>query len=248
MKYIYSILGIILLLTCVMLTVNSNDLEQPPDKNALVVNDRSISFAELQQRWQEKPYYYRDEKALLDDLVLREVLVRQAIADGIADEEQFKRLVRDFFEQSLVKTLLDRKQQEVQVNISAADLARFRKARQSGYRLSLIRYETLQQAESGKGGRLQTMAEDYAFFPESIQLRLLALPVGQLSDPFADGAEFARMRIEKIEPLEQSETMSESDESLHGKLKYMLQQKKVGEWVDATRQRAVVRFPQQSLN
>ncbi|MBN2429797.1 MAG: hypothetical protein JXK94_15790 [Deltaproteobacteria bacterium] len=247
MKYIYSILGIVLLLTCVMLAVSSNDSEETPDKNALVVNDRSISFAELQQRWQEKPYYYRDEKEFLDDLVLREVLVQQAISDGIADEEQFKRLVRDFFEQSLVKTLLDRKQREVQVDISDADLSRFRKARQSRYQLSLIRYETLQQAKSGKGGTIQTMTKDYAFFPESIQLRLLALPVEQLSVPFADGAEFVRLRIEKIDQLEQSEAIAETDESLRGKLKYMLQQKKVGEWVDATRQQAVVRFPQQSL-
>jgi hypothetical protein len=246
MKYIYSIVGIVLLLTGVMLTVSSHDSEVPPDKNALVVNDRSISFSELQQMWQQKPYHYRDEKEFLDDLVLREVLVQQAIADGIADEEQFKRLIRDFFEQSLVKTLLDRKQQ-LQVDISDADLDRFRKARQSRYQMSLVRYETLQQAESKKGGKLQTMTEDYVSFPESVQLRCLALPVGQLSVPFADGAEFVRMRIEKIDPLEQSEAISESDESLHAKLKNMLQQKKVEAWVNATRQQAEVRLPQQSL-
>ena len=46
MKYIYSIVGIVLLLTCVMFAVSSHDSEVPPDKNALVVNDRAANLSD----------------------------------------------------------------------------------------------------------------------------------------------------------------------------------------------------------
>lgn len=247
MKYLYSIVGIIFLLSCVMWAISINGSSEKPGKNALVVNDRSIPFSELLQLWQQKPYHYRDQEEFLEDLVLRELLIQEAIASGIADEEQFKQLIQDFFEQSLMKTLLDRKQLENKITISAEDLSLFRKARQSHYQLTLVRYATYQQAQQDNNGQQQALNDDFVNLPEAVQSRLLPLRPGVLSPAFADGAEFVRLRIEKIEPLTLIQGAIEPDEELRQQLQYMLQQQQLGEWIQQIRLKAVVQYPQQRL-
>lgn len=248
MKYIYGIIGIILLLSGVMWGISSTDSDQEPGENALVINGRSISFAELQQLWQQKPYHYRDQQEFLDDLVLREVLIQEAITVGIADEDQFKRLIQDFFEQSLVKTLLDRKQLEQAIEITAGDLDRFRTARQLRYRLSVFRYPTYSAAQANENPQSRLLSEDFVVLPESIQVQLLNLPPGELSAPFADGSDFVRLQVESVESLPQLQATAVSAEELSQQLRYLLQQQRLEEWVQQLRQRAVVQYPQQRLN
>lgn len=247
MKYIYSIVGIILLMTCVIWFVGTKDSTVRPGKNALVINDRLIPFADLLNLWKQKPYHYGDEKEFIDDLVLREVLIQEAIASGIADEDQFKRHIQDFFEQSLLKTLLDRKQQGLTVEVSSRDFLLFQTARQSRYQLTLLRYQSNLQATEDEGGQPETRVDAYVLLPESLQTRLLGLEVGELSVPFADGTDFVRLRVDAVEVLPVLPKTLLSDVELTQQLHDMLQQRDLDEWIQQVRQRAVVQYPQQRL-
>lgn len=248
MKYIYGIIGIILFLSCVMWGVSSIDSGEAPGENALVINERSISFAELQQMWQQKPYHYRDQKEFLDDLVLREILIQEAIVAGIADEEQFKRLIQDFFEQSLVKTLLDRKQLEQHIELSTEILTRFRNARQLRYQLNIFRYPTYAAAQAKENPQTRVMTEDFVAMPESIQAQILNLQPDELSVPFADGSDYVRLQITAVESAQQLQITDDSEEELQQQLRYLLQQQRLEEWIQQLRQQAVVHYPQQRLN
>ncbi len=247
MKYIYFILGIILLISCAYGVISYKGSGEPPGENALVVNERVIPFAELQQMWQQKPYHYRDQNEFIDDLVLREVLIQEAINGGIADEDQFKRLIKDFFEQSLVKTLLDRKQLEQPIELSEPDLANFRKAQHLRYRLTLLRYQSYQQALAGEAAQEQQLIEDFVVLPEALQVRLLSMRSGELSTPFADGADYVRIQIDQIDKLPQLQESVISDDELRQHLHYLLQQKILEEWILRVREQAIVRYPQQKL-
>lgn len=247
MKYIYCIIAIVLLLSVVMWQLSVTDSGKLPDQNALLINERVIPFVELQQRWQEQPYHYQEQKEFIEDQVVRELLLQEAVSAGIADEEQFKRLVKDYFEQSLVKTLLDRKLLEQKIPLSPEDISRFRAAQQLRYRLTLIRYQTYQLALDDSEGQPQPLTGDFVDLPAAVTVRLLHLTRAVLSTPFADSDGFFRVRIEQIERSAQNSQTAASDEELQHQLGYLLQQQKLAEWLQQVRQQAVIRYPQQQL-
>ncbi len=248
MKYIYGIVAIIILFSCLMWGINSKDSKQQPDKNALVVNERVIPFSELEKAWQQQTQHYRDQEEFIEDLVLREALIHEAIARGIADEDQFKRLVRDFFEQALVKTLLDRQRTEQKTALISKDIAGFRKARSSHYHLTLFQYPTLRQAINERDGKPHKFSDNFTALSESLQIRLLKLKPKELSSPFADGDQFIRIRIEAVEPSSLQHASTPSEKQLHNKLFYLQQQLQFEDWIQNIRGKAVVHYPEKRLS
>jgi len=178
MKYIYYIFGIIVLLTGL---VWGSALLRPPSEpgsDELVVNELRLSSLELQQRWQQRPYHQSTQKEFLAELVSQQLLVDQAIKLGVANEQAFKNSVQTFFEQSLVRTLLERKIAELKIAVSEEEVTAWRQAMNQNYQLTLIRTgraddETVQASS-------QPLQQAFSLLPDAVKLIVLTLRPGEL--------------------------------------------------------------------
>lgn len=109
MRYIYYIIGIIILLT-IGLAVRLNGFRVEVSEPALIINDRIISKTELDE-FAKVGSYHSQGQGFLDTIITRELLIQEAIRQGIHKEESFRASVEAYYEQSLVKAVVDRKLQ-----------------------------------------------------------------------------------------------------------------------------------------
>ena len=247
MKYIFYILGIIVLMTCALWAVSLRGLGQSPGEDALIVNERVIPFDKLQQRWQQKPYHFSDQQEFIDDQVLRELLIQQAITAGIAEEDSFRQQVQEYFEQSLVSTLLDRKMLEQAIEPTEQELTTFRNVQRLHYQLTLLRYDDYQQALDNINAKPQALSDDYSALTETIKVRLLSLGTGEISPPFVAGSDYLRIRIEQAENVQPPANITVSDAQLRQQLQYLQQQKQLEDWLLQIRRQAKISYPNRQL-
>jgi hypothetical protein len=75
-------------------------------KAAIIINDKVITLDEFAGM---KPSHDEHRADFINSLIARELLIQEAQRTGIDKEENFRRSLQGFYEQSLVKVLMDRK-------------------------------------------------------------------------------------------------------------------------------------------
>ena len=106
MKYIYYVIAIFLILT-VFIIFNHTSVTVEVSEPAIVINDRIITKDELSELAHSLSYQ-SDLKGFKDAVITNELLIQEAIKQGINKEESFRQSVENYYEQSLVKLLVDR--------------------------------------------------------------------------------------------------------------------------------------------
>jgi hypothetical protein len=114
----------ILLITAVCLPASSCAKRPATDKTAVKVNDYSITAAEFNELFSEaKDQADTPEarKRFLDNLIMRKLLLQEAQGEGLDKQKDFLKAIENFWEQSLLKIVVDKKIQEVSRNITVTD-------------------------------------------------------------------------------------------------------------------------------
>ena len=124
MKYIYYVIGIIALIT-VLAAVRFSSLKVEVSEPAIVINDRVISEKELDRIFKSSPYS-NHMAGVIDSVITNQLLIQEAIAQGINKEELFRASVENFYEQSLIKILIDRKFNSLEPEIPQEMVDRYR--------------------------------------------------------------------------------------------------------------------------
>jgi len=79
MRYIYYIIGIILVAGIAVVATGHLLKPATNDDAALTVNGRTISIEEIDSRQQYASYPYRSLNDFIDDLITRELLIQEAL-------------------------------------------------------------------------------------------------------------------------------------------------------------------------
>ncbi len=90
---------------------------QPNDKIVLVkVNDYEVTLEEFEEEFKESVYAVTDtpesRKAFLENLINRKVILQDAQKQNLDKERDFLKSIQKFWEQSLLKAALDKKDKE----------------------------------------------------------------------------------------------------------------------------------------
>lgn len=202
MRYLFSILMIAVLVTAVFVGYNFRRPVKRTSEVALKINALEVSADEYRNYAAERPYAGEDSREIVDSLVTRELLVQEAKRLNIDKEEAFRKTIERFYEQSLAKTLLERKAADFSVDPSPADIDKF---------LSLYRMEIdycLLPVPNNAGGaeapgqeKEQIRQEVFANLSTMLQLRFLSLKPGETSAPFMMNGQRFRVRMLRSTPL-----------------------------------------------
>jgi parvulin-like peptidyl-prolyl isomerase len=220
MKYLYYIAGILVIFS--MLAVYGlQDTRVEISKPAIVVNDRIITESEFEALLPSKPYYMTEDQ-FIDSIITKQLLIQEGVKQEINKEESFRASVENYYEQSLIKLLLDRQLTTLAVEVTEQEIERYLSLSQSNIHVSKLRYETLTEALAGENPILQKIESDFTDISDDLKFIVFTLEKGQSSAPFVTNAGVIVYRLEEITPKDTGK-ISEID---MGKISLFIQEKK----------------------
>lgn len=198
MKYLYIILAIIGLATIPMVISLLPDKKLPRDEVALSINGRDITKAVASSEGRKHGYHADQKTELFDTLITRELLIQEAERQAINKEETFRSSLKNYYENSLVKILLDRQNSKLQVSVSEADIDNY--AAFLGKIITFTRLDKIPdiapEAQSAKGITNTALFTDLA---TPVRLLLSSLQPGQFATRFDTGNEKYALRLDSMQ-------------------------------------------------
>lgn len=201
MRYLISILMIAVLVTAVIVGYYFQRPVKRTSEVALKINALEVSADEYRDYAAERPYAGEDSREIVDSLVTRELLVQEAKRLNIDKEEAFRKTIERFYEQSLAKTLLERKAAAFSVDPSPAEIDKFLSLQRMKIDYCLLPVPGNPGEAGAPGQEKEQIRQDvFANLSTMLQLSLLALKPGETSAPFMmDGQRF-RIRLLQSTP------------------------------------------------
>ena len=240
MRYIIYIALIIIAATFGLFTFDHLNAPAKPTDAALIVNDRTLTLDELRIRYERNPYGGTDREAFLESVITRELLIQEAQKTGIDREENFRRTVQEFFEQSLIKVLMDRKYGQFQEPLSEDEIAAYRNRMNKRLQLTLTRYPTHDAALAAGDGVKETLSEAFLDLPPLVREKILHVAPGEKSEPFAAGKDFIVVHVDTESPLATDADEEISEALLVKRIAEEKQALKMDQWVATLRHNARV--------
>ncbi len=173
MKYIYYILAIIII-SSVGIAYSTHEKFSANDDYAVIINDKVISPSEFKKRYdQSKEYLDRGE--FINSIIMKELFIQEAKKIGIDRDESFRQSIQNYYEQSLTKILLDRKFNELTVNVRDEEIDRCLDL--SGRKISItLKIHSITNEKDDVETKLVDIFDN---FSSEIKLSLLPMAVGE---------------------------------------------------------------------
>lgn len=241
MKYIYYTIGILLLLT-VILVFPFKKLKVEVSKPALVINDRVVTQGEL-DRLLQASNQSNHTAGVIDAVITNELLIQEALAQGINREESFRASVESFYEQSLIKTLIDRKFADLDPQIPQSMVDRFAMLEDRNLVYSIFMFDSRQEVEQGKTDPTETVNAAFDDLSDELKYILVQTNPGELSDPVKKDKGFVCYTLESeinMDTMGNNAKVPEKDEIRE----FLIQQKKrimFARWIDDLIEKAQIK-------
>lgn len=195
MKYIFAIFFIVVLSSAIMLYFLWPNKSILPQDVVLRVNGYPMSQKQIDAQIQNQGYHGENREDQVESLVTRQILIQEAQRLGIDKEESFRKALKLYYEQTLIKVLTDRKLASITVDVSEKDIDRY---------LSCFgKIYTFTETPVDKGEILKAQGRQHtALFDnlsESMCLLLSSLQLGESVSQFYTGTEISSIRLDKIE-------------------------------------------------
>ncbi len=242
MKYIYYIVGIMVAFSALAaygLFGGHVEISRP----FLSVNDRTISEAEFESMLRRKPDHMNMEQ-FVDSVIEKQLLIQEAIRLEINKEETFRNSVENFYEQSLIKILLDRKLEALEVAATQDEIRKYQELSRARIFLTRFIYPTIQDAREKTNETIQAMASDFVDLSDDVKFIVLNLDPGKVSKPVKKGMEGILVyRLDDIREMDEGAVETIEDYDLKAIEMFIRDQKKealLDEWMDSIRESAVI--------
>jgi hypothetical protein len=207
MKYIYYILAIMVIFSG-LAAYGLFDTRIEVSEPVLSVNDRIFSASELDKLLKIDPTdMTRDH--FIEALIEKQLLIQEAIRQEINKEESFRRSVQNFYEQSLIKTLLDRKYDSLVVDVSAQEVARYEELTTKQVVITKQIYPSLKDLEQQTNQSSQMIDSAFVDLSDDLKYVVLTTKKGVFSEPvYQTGQGMMMYRVDDILPLKEAVTQN----------------------------------------
>lgn len=241
MKYIYSIVFILVALSAVIGYVLFPSRISPKNV-ALIINDRVITTDEFNRLYAAQPRGARDKGDFLNSLITKELLIQESQKEGIEKEEPFRKSIQNFYEQSLIKLLMDRKLASVRLPVGDEDIDAYLSL--SGRRLFLTMFSFAGPDEAKKsvynGGETRTV-----FFENlacEIRNAVSKLKQGEMTRPIRSGDRYIVVRLDKIGSPASPVSLPTDREKIKEILMNEKKEQMINDWVAGLREKASIKI------
>ncbi len=239
MKYIYYIIGIIIIFSG-LAVYGLKDTRVVISKPFLSINDRIISEDEFNSMLARKPSYMNREQ-FIESVIEKQLLIQEAIKKDINKEESFRLSVENFYEQSLIKILLDRELDHLNVDVTDDEIEKYKAFTLNTLFLTKMSYPSLKDAQKKTNELIEKFETGFVNLSGDLKFMVLNLNIGESSKPKSTDFGVFVYRLDGIQKNKAPDTIQEFD--VNQVSLYIRDKKKeqlLSEWSEKIRQAAVI--------
>ncbi|MCF6178388.1 MAG: hypothetical protein L3J63_03230 [Geopsychrobacter sp.] len=241
MKYLLSAASILAALCLGLLIAPVLTPRPQPIEGSLVINQKIYQPKELEKRLRNTPYYFENKGDLLTDLIYRELLLQEAKTEQINTETAFLDSMRDFYEQSMIKTLLDRQYKSETHQPSNAQVSACLPFLASRFQISRFSYPDRQAAQDNRSPNIQKVNSAYLDLPEDMRGPVLELKGGALSMPLHSENGWYRLQLTNITPLKTTDLPAQIEQDVLCRTE--LQRQSIHNWIESLYHKSTIKIP-----
>jgi parvulin-like peptidyl-prolyl isomerase len=241
MKYIYYIVFILLGISAIIgyELIGSRNI---PGDAAIVINDRTITSTEFEKLYSQKQPHGQSKTDFINSLITKELLIQESRKLSIDKDESFRRSIQNFYEQSLIKLLIDRKISSLKTTDIDDEFIKCINAFNKKFHVTVFSFDTLEQASKGdyeKGEKKIALLDDLS---ADIRESVIRSEAGKIIGPLKSGDKYLVVRLDKIE-TDPSCLPSEHDkQDIRAMLSEEKKEKIINEWISDLRKKAIVKI------
>ena len=239
MKYLLIILAIVLAVTSVTVFYFWPEPETIKKDILVTVNGHSLPRSLFDRKKEQSGNYSKDDKAILDNIIINELLLQEAQRLNIDKEPAFRMSVQNYYEHSLIKILIDRKFSDTKIEATDQDIDQYI----SNYG-KIFTYTRL--PENNSKGSIRKPEQRSVLFDDlsdSLKLMLGSMKVGDVVTDFYTGSEVVSFRLDKIEPGPKQEPFWGNRESIRRIITNYKKERALTAWIKELRDRATITIP-----
>lgn len=239
MKYIAIVL--IIICTATLLTLYFVWPEKPLDraKVAVTINGRTLAKTTVAAEGARAGYHSGDHAALLDSAITRELLIQEAQRLKLDKEESFRLSLKTFYEESLIKTLMDRQYAGPTMDVSDAEIDAYLAPFGKMVTFTRLPVDTSPSPvpTSDEGPQNEVLFDDLA---EPLKFLLSSLKPGEFAIRFDTGSEQYAIRLDAITPSPALVTTLPEREHVRQLLADHKRQQQIANWLHELRKKASI--------
>lgn len=239
MKYLYIIFAIIGLATIFTLFFIYPEKSTPKKDIAISINGHDIGKDTVTAEGKKYGYHADQQAEVFDTLITREVLIQEAERQAIHKEESFRQSLKIYYENSLVKTLLDRQNSKLQVAVSDADIDVY-----IGFLGKIVTFTRLDkvptsatEAISAKGLTNTALFSDLA---TPVRLLLASLQPSQYGVKFDTGNDNYALRLDSVQSSPEYVAKTVDKQRIREMLEEHQKEQQMNRWLLELRQNAKI--------
>jgi hypothetical protein len=242
MKYLFILLAIVITMTAITGYLIWPDQLKEKKDILVTINGHAISRNDIQEKGGAGSHHEIGND-FLDAVISKQLLIEEAQKLNIDQEPNFRKELQNFYEQSLIKVLLERKNTSLQVHVSDQEVENYLNSLGLTYTFRLLKtietpsIDILKQ----KGELISARFEDMS---ENLQLALAGLKPGEITMMFETGNENYAVLLEKKEG-----TTKKSSSMDPLRVRKILEEHKRGQeinnWINNLRKSASINIHQQ---
>ena len=243
MKYIYYIAAILTISLALIIFQYFTDRPVTDKQPAIVVNERVITVEELAKL---SPPHDESRQDFINSIITKELLLQEAQRAGIDKEELFRRSIQSFYEQSLVKVLMDRKFASLNISVSDNEVQRYYSMLDKKVSLTLYKGAKAEDLDAGSGAG-EKMNVSFGDLSRNMKLIVSLLKKGEKSRPFNSGSEYMSIVLDDIQPGGVRQSGMDRD----GIRKLIAEEKReqmISKWIDGLRKKARIKVQASGTN
>lgn len=244
MKYLNTVFGIIGLITLFFAWFMWPEKQLQPTDVAVTINGHALAKSNLVSDLATDNNHHDDDRyqTILDSAITRELLLQEAQRRKIDKEEAFRKTLKNFYEQSLLNTLLDRQYEQLEVEVTEKEIEQYLDC--FGKMISFTRLEVAQtppySPTSDQGPQYDVLFDDLAV---PLQMLIAQLQPGMHAVDFDTGNERYAIRLDNMENTSAIDTLPPSPELIREMLEENKRQQNISSWLNELRNNASITIP-----
>lgn len=194
----------------------------PSEKNIVItINRKHITLDEFNARFAS--VQATDRHDFINSLIVRELMIQDAQKEGIDKNEAFRRSIQDYYEQSLIKQVIDKKIKSLKVDVTDHEIDHFSAFQKSTVKVTVFRADNEDDAMKGQFKTQEAKTLRVNDLADDICDKLESLKEGSLTSPLCSVGGCVVFRLDSV-TAPASETLSA--ENRRKMRTYLLERKK----------------------
>ncbi len=232
MKYLISIACFLALLSLVTIFIISPS-PSPEEKSVVMkVNDSSITSSMLEKSEKGRSSHHENRREFLNSVVIEQLLLQEAQLQKIDQEPQFREAIKEYYEQSLIKILLERHNQSIDDTVTEQEIDLF-----LSYFGKMLTFTITQGTGSQVTPEIDwsagtTKTERFDDLSSTMQPLLVGLQPGETRAVFDTGNEWFAIRVDNVAGDTSPETATIPRETVKSIITTTKREQQLNSWIN----------------